>query len=340
MRKFNEENERIKRQYLIYLREAKGQDESSLDKVAAALLYFEEALSFKPFKAFNRDWATTFKNHLRKRKNARSGKPLGITTRDSILRLVRNFVEWLSGQQGYKSRITYSDAAYFNNNAKEARAAHAVRPIDYPSLIQCEHAFRNMPEVTLLDRRDKAIFAFLMLTAARDSAAASLKLAHIDLVEGKVLQDGREVRTKNSKTFETWFFPVDPMYRVCFESWVNHLRKESLYGPGDALFPKVEIKAENGRFNATGLSREPYSNGQKINQIFKGAFENAGLQAFSAHTVRKTLGMYMNEVCRTPEQFKAWSQNLGHEHLGTTISAYMPISRERQREIIAGLAKG
>ncbi|MBO9420316.1 hypothetical protein J7481_12495 [Labrenzia sp. R4_2] len=88
MRKFNEENERIKRQYLIFLREAKGQDESSLDKVAAALLYFEEALGFKPFKAFNRDWATTFKTHLRKRKNARSGKPLGITTRDSILRLV------------------------------------------------------------------------------------------------------------------------------------------------------------------------------------------------------------------------------------------------------------
>ena len=38
MRKFNEQNERIKRQYLIFLKEAKGQDEASLDKVAAALL--------------------------------------------------------------------------------------------------------------------------------------------------------------------------------------------------------------------------------------------------------------------------------------------------------------
>lgn len=46
---------------------------------------------------------------------------------------------------------------------------------------------------------------------------------------------------------------------------MTYLRKERLYGHGDALFPKVEIKAENRRFNATGLSREPYSNGQKIN---------------------------------------------------------------------------
>jgi len=47
MRKFNEQNERIKRQYLTFLKEAKGQDEASLDKVAAALLDFEEALGFK-----------------------------------------------------------------------------------------------------------------------------------------------------------------------------------------------------------------------------------------------------------------------------------------------------
>ena len=83
MRKFNEQNERIKRQYLTFLKEAKGQDEASLDKVAAALLDFEEALGFKPFKAFHRDWAGRYKRHLEKRRNARTGKPLGLTTRDA-----------------------------------------------------------------------------------------------------------------------------------------------------------------------------------------------------------------------------------------------------------------
>ena len=47
MRKFHEQNERIKRQYLIFMKEARGQDEASLDKVAAALRDFEEALGFR-----------------------------------------------------------------------------------------------------------------------------------------------------------------------------------------------------------------------------------------------------------------------------------------------------
>ena len=201
--------------YLTYLKEAKGQDEKSLDKVAAALLDFEDGIGFKPFKAFHRDWATKYKRHLEKRRNVRSGQPLGITTRDATLRLIKGFIEWLAAQPGYKSRVTYADAAYFNNNAREALAAHAPRPAHYPSLEQCAHAFRMMPESNEVQRRDKAIFAFLMLTGARDGATASLRLNHVDLVEGKVYQDGtvREVRTKNGKTIETWFFPVGPMYR-------------------------------------------------------------------------------------------------------------------------------
>jgi hypothetical protein len=34
------------------------------------------------------------------------------------------------------------------------------------------------------------------------------------------------------------------------------------------------------------------------------------------------------------EDRKAWSQNLGHEHLATTVSAYMPVPRERQGELL------
>lgn len=52
MRKFCEENERTKRAYLAYLQQAKGQDEKSLDKVAAALIKFEERTNYKLFKNF------------------------------------------------------------------------------------------------------------------------------------------------------------------------------------------------------------------------------------------------------------------------------------------------
>lgn len=340
MRKINEANERIKRDYLIYLREAKGQDEKSLDKVAAALLTFEEALGFKPFTDFHREWSTTFKRHLMRRKNARTGKPLSLTTRDATLRLVKGFVMWLASQPGYRKRITYADAAYFNNNARDARAAHSPRPQHYPSLEQCAHAFRLMPDGTETERRDKVIFAFLILTGARDSAAASLRLGHVDLVEGKVLQDGREVATKNGKTIETWFFPVDTMYRDCFDAWVCHLRQKRFYGPSDALFPKTQIGTTNGRFATEGLSREPYASGQPINAVVKTAFTTAGLRPFTAHSFRKTLAMLMDKLCTTMEQRKAWSQNLGHEHLATTVSAYMPVTSERQGELIRGIGFG
>lgn len=42
-------------------------------------------------------------------------------------------------------------------------------------------------------------------------------------------------------------------------------------------------------------------------------------------------------VCRTPEEFKAWSQNLGHEHVLTTFTSYGAVSRQRQAEIMRDL---
>lgn len=42
-------------------------------------------------------------------------------------------------------------------------------------------------------------------------------------------------------------------------------------------------------------------------------------------------------VCRTPEDFKAWSQNLGHEAVLTTFRSYGEVSPRRQQEILEGL---
>lgn len=337
MRKFNEQNERVKRQYLSYLKEAKGQDETSLDKVAAALLDFEEALDFKPFRAFHRDWGARYKRHLEKRRNPRTGTPLGLATRDATLRLVKSFVHWLASQPGFKSRVTYADVAYFNNNAKDARAAHAQRPIPYPSIEQCARAFRSLPEDDEVARRDRAMFALLLLTGARDGAAASLRLKHIDLLEGRVFQDGREVRTKNAKTIETWFFPVDPMYRETLEAWFYYLRHERLFGPTDALFPKLNVGVRDGRFASLGLGREPYANAQTVVDVVRRAFRSVGLPEYTPHSFRKTLAMFGDKRCTTLEQRKAWSQNLGHESLATTVTAYMPVSRERQAELLLGM---
>ena len=46
----------------------------------------------------------------------------------------------------------------------------------------------------------------------------------------------------------------------------------------------------------------------------------------------------MQTACRTPEQQKAWSQNLGHENIATTLTSYGTIDPHRQGEVIAGIS--
>jgi len=177
-----------------------------------------------------------------------------------------------------------------------------------------------------------------MLTGARDGAIASLRLKHIDLIQGCVYQDARDVKTKFAKTFTTWFFPVDDAYLQTFKDWVAHLRKDRLFGHDDALFPKPLMGLQDGGFACLGLSRETYSNAGRIRALTKDAFIAAGLSPFGPHSFRKTLGILANTHCRTPEQFKAWSLNLGHDSIATTLSAYCPVSTTRQGELIRGMA--
>ena len=113
MRKINEENERIKRKYFQFIREADGKDQKTVEKVASAIYRFEQDTKFASFKRFNIEQAVAFKRRLASAKNIKTGKPLSKSTIDSILRELRGFFRYLAGQQGYKSKISYSDAAYF-----------------------------------------------------------------------------------------------------------------------------------------------------------------------------------------------------------------------------------
>jgi hypothetical protein len=53
--------------------------------------------------------------------------------------------------------------------------------------------------------------------------------------------------------------------------------------------------------------------------------------------VRKTLGQEMSDRNMTLEEQKAWSQNMGHENFTTTVSSYLPVSEQRQGELIKAL---
>ena len=218
----------MKRKYVFYLEEADGLDEKSTDKVLVAILKFEQSTGFKPFKRFHIEQAAKFKTYLSQAKNRR-GQPLSHSTVEATLTLVRKFFHWLAGQEGYKKVLTYADSRYFNNNRKSARIAHTANDKEAPSPEAAFHAFQAMPSATEFEKRDQALFAFFMLTGARGGAVASLRLKHIDLFQGKVFQDPREVNTKAAKAIDTVFMPVDPAYLECFTAWIDYLRKESFW---------------------------------------------------------------------------------------------------------------
>ena len=64
MTKHNPENERIKRKYFAYLKEAKRHSEPTVDAAAKALSRFEEYNRYRDFKAFHYEQAVAFKRHL------------------------------------------------------------------------------------------------------------------------------------------------------------------------------------------------------------------------------------------------------------------------------------
>lgn len=339
MTKHNANNERIKRQYFAYLKEAKRHSEPTLDAVAKSLNRFEESTRYKDFKVFHIEQAIAFKKNLAEQKAQRTGEQLSKATLHATFSNLKAFFQWLAGQPGYKSRLSYSDAEYFNLSEKDTRIATARRDQVAPTLEQVRHVITAMPADSEIERRNRALIAFTLLTGARDSAIASMKLKHIDLVAGCAHQDAREVKTKFSKTFTTFFFPVGDETREIVENWVEYLRKEKLWGNDDPLFPATRIEVGASRqFEATGLNRKHWSTATPIRTIFKEAFTAAGLPYFNPHSFRHTLVRLGEVVCSSPEQFKAWSQNLGHEGVLTTFYSYGGVSIHRQGEIIRVLA--
>ena len=119
-----------------------------------------------------------------------------------------------------------------------------------------------------------------------------------------------------------------------FIAGLAFLREVKLFGPEDALFPKARMGVVEGQgFANMGLAREGFTNASKLNTIIRGAFAAVQVPQ-KPHAFRKTLTHFGNEVCKNPEAFKAWSMNLGHENVATTINSYLPVTTERQMELI------
>lgn len=209
-----------------------------------------------------------------------------------------------------------------------------------PTPEQIESVLERSPVATVIERRNRAIIAFTWLTGVRDGALVTLKLRHVDLEKQLVDQDPREVKTKNSKQLRTTFFGVAGSAERIVAEWIAELRRDHLWGNNDPLFPATVVgQNSEQRFAAVGLARAHWATADAVQKIFKQLFEGVGLYGFNPHSFRHALAALGERTCQNPEQFKAWSQNLGHEGVLTTFSSYGPVSEQRQAELIKTLTK-
>ena len=335
--KYHPKNERMKQAYYQYLKEADQKADSTIDAIRKAIVRFEQDTGFKDFRTFNKEQAIAFKKHLAKQKAIRTGQPISKSTMLSTVNALQAFFKWLAYQPGYKSKIHIPDIEYFNMSEKEVRMAKAAQFKEFPTIEQIRKVIFSMPTETEVEKRDQALIAFTLLTGMRDSAIASLSLKHVDTSRDPVLvrQDPNEVRTKFSKAINTYFFPVGDDIRDIALDWIRYLKEEKLYGLNDPVFPRTKIgQDENLSFANHGLEPFHWSNATPIRKIFKRAFTNAGLKYYTPHLFRNTLAELGQKICKTPEQLKAWSQNLGHENVLTTFTSYGNIDPHRQGEVM------
>jgi integrase len=335
MTKPNPENELQKRTYFSYLREAHGRDDATVDRVAASLARFEASTRGRDFRRFHREQAVAFKGKLLEAVNARTGERLSKATVLSTVRELRAFFLWLAREPGYRSKIAFSDADYFNLSDKDVAIARARREPNPPTAQQMRRVLDSMPTTTVLERRDRALVALATLTGARAAALASFRFGHVNAIGRFVDQDARVVRTKFAKTFRTDFHRLVPGAFEIFTDWCVELQRDHAWGPDDPLFPRPQMGVgANGRFAPIGLSRKGWGTSTPVRDIFRRAFKAAGLPYRNPHSLRAMLVRHYMEMDLSPAQLKAVSQSLGHSDVLTTFTSYGQLPTHRQSELI------
>jgi integrase len=326
----NPQNLHIRYLYQIHLREAKGASEKTIDEVVAAIAEFEVFIRHRGFDRLQKRHSQAFKQHLMERSSKADDRPLAKSTILHRLGHLREFLGWLETRPGYR-KLDPDIAAFLAPPRRDEMAARTLAPRQGLTMPDLVRVIEGMPQQTLADRRNQAALALIVLTGVRDAALVSLRRKHLDLVQGRLNQDASEVDTKFGKNLWTHFFPVPPPIRDVVTGWAEEL---------DALGYSSEAPFLPRDVSPAGLREpSPWKTAGPVRAIMKRACANAGIAYRPPHTIRHTLAVYGDEVCRTLLDKKAWSQNLGHSAMTTTELSYGTLSDDAVGSRIGSLSK-
>ena len=338
MSEYNTKNELVKKQYEDALLHGKHRDPKTVQAVWRSINQFEDFTDHADFRSFGAEQAKSFKAWLEKQSNPK-GELLSLSTVRSTLANLREFFEWLAIHPHYIRRMDGRAVQYLRLSDNANRAARASREKAPPTLEELALALGGMPDGTEVEKRDRAVFAFMIITGVRDASLVSLKIKDVDIARRTVWQDPRHVRTKRRKTIVTHFMrQIMPQAEDIVLAWLAFATDSLQLGPNDPLFPKtrVVVNPDTLSFEAQGLSREHWADAQPVREVFRAAFYAVNLPYYNPHLIRKTICKWALKHC-TQREFKAISQNMGHEYAMTTYNAYGQLTVDEQLEIIDGI---
>ena len=185
-----------------------------------------------------------------------------------------------------------------------------------------------------VQKRNRAMMALLLLNGTRVTALPSLKINYVRRDGLGIDQDVREVKTKFRKSFPTFYFPVGDDIKATFVDYVAFLRTDLGFHLDDPLFPRTRQGVRAHPIEVLGPTREHWKTADIVRDVFRRAFAALGRPCYGPHSVCRTLALLAQETCTTPESFKAWSQNLGHEGVLTTFASYGTLPATKQAELL------
>lgn len=338
MPEFNPVNEFVKKQYEEILLHARHRDPKTVHMVWNNINMFENFTGHADFKTFNPEQAKSFKASLEKQVNQK-GEPLSLSTIRTILKNIRDFFEWLAIHPKYIRKVDGRAIQYLRLSDNANRAGRASRPKTPPSLEQLEKVLLAMPDETDIEKRNRAMFAFVIITCVRNDSLVTLKIKDVDATKKTVWQNPLHVRTKRRKGIVTGFVrAVMPCAEDIVLEWFRYADEVLKLQPNDPLFPKalVACNPETMSFEVQGLSKEHWANTQPVRDIFKRAFQAVGVPYFNPHLFRNTVCKWALKNC-SQYQYKALSQNLGHDNAMTTYNAYGNLTEDEQLEAVSGI---
>lgn len=329
----NSSNEILKRKFLSRLEHAEGYSSKSLLKYEKPIHHYQICFKDENFSQFNKYKAIAYKEHLKKAKYSEG-------TYRTYLHHIKKFFSWLATQVGYRRKIKLDDIEYFNITKKEKRTATQVELVIFPKHEEILKLINTMPNVTAIDKRNKALLAFIYCTGMRDDSVRTLPYSAVNLEKWIVTQNPKAgTDTKFGKIIYSKIFAFDEELVSDIKEWFEVLKKKK-FKPSDPFFPKSKSqKMKNGLsyIESTEIDNKHWNSTVSIRKIFKHAAERADMEYFPPHSFRHSSIYRAIECIKDFKELKAISQNFGHESIVTILESYANFKPEFLLNILDGI---